>query len=122
MFTDEIIEVPANGGVFPYNSTGRPTTGRGRCGGGGPQAVAALSLNRVSAVTFTIEANQYDTLIHLRSTCDDPNTELACNDDFNGLASQIAMPRLEPGTYFLMLDGFAARFGAATLRVTVNPL
>jgi hypothetical protein len=122
MFTDEIIEVPPNGGVFPYNSAGQPTTGRARCGGGGPQAVAAITLNRVSAVTFTIEANQYDTLIHLRTTCDDPATELACNDDFNGLASQISMPRLDPGTYFLMLDGFAARGGAATLRVTVNPL
>ena len=84
--------------------------------------MAAVTLNRVSAVTFTIEANQYDTLIHLRTACDDPATELACNDDFNGLASQISMPRLDPGTYFLMLDGFAARAGAATLRVTVNPL
>ena len=122
MFTENIIEVPANGGVFPYNTAGQPSAGRARCGGGGPQQVAAITLNRASAVTFTIEANQYDPLIHLRSVCDDPNTELACNDDFNGLASQISSPRLEPGTYFLFMDGFAGQAGAATLRVTVNPL
>jgi len=122
MFTEEIIEVPANGGVFPYNTAGQPSVGRARCGGGGPQSVAALTLNRASAVTFTIEGNQYDTLIHLRGVCDDANTELACNDDFNGLASQISVPRLEPGTYFLFLDGFAGQAGAGSLRVTVNPL
>ena len=82
--------------------------------------MAVLTINRVSAVTFFTQAIGYDTLIHLRTRCDDPNSEIACNDDWAGLASRILVPRMQPGTYFLMLDGYLGESGAATLQVIVQ--
>ena len=121
-FTDELIVIPAEGGLFPYDTTGEPSLGRSSCGGGGPQRVALLSLDRPSQVNFTITDNAYDTLIHLHTACDDLTTEIACNDDSDNLASALSFERLERGSYFLFLDGFAGRAGRASLRVTINPL
>ena len=120
MFTDNLLVIPPNGGNIQYNTVNQPSVGRGSCGGGGPQQVAAFTLMQRAEVEFRIIERTYDTLIHLRTNCDDANSEIACNDDFEDLASRI-LRELVPGTYYLFLDGFAGRAGSGTLRVTVNP-
>lgn len=105
-----------------YDSRGQPSVGRGGCGGGGPQAVVAITVRQPSSIRATIVDRSYDTLIFLRAVCDDANTELACNDDSNGLASAINVGRVDAGTYFLFLDGFAGSSGTGTVDIVVTPL
>ena len=116
----DVLVIGPNGGEVNYDTTGRDSVGGGGCGGGGPQQVVVISVAQRALVTMSIVNSNYDPLIHLRSECDDPASEIACNDDFNGLESQISM-NLDAGTYFLYLDGFFGREGSATLRVTMGP-
>ncbi len=49
----------------------------------------------------------FDTVLHIRTVCDDPDTEIACNDDRSDMTrfSRIR-EEIEPGRYFLIVDGF----------------
>jgi hypothetical protein len=122
IFTEVLSEVGQQGGQVMYDTRGQPTVGRALCGGGGGQSVVAITLDRASALRATIIASTHDTLIHLRRVCDDAASELACNDDFNGLNSQISVARLEAGTYFLFLDGFGGGSGTGTVDIVITPL
>ena len=61
----------------------------------------------------------YDPLISLRAECDDPRTELECNDDFSGLLSRVEA-RVEPGTYYLFVEGFDGDTGPGTVAISVR--
>jgi len=92
------------------------------CGGGarGPEQVVVLTLDEPSDVTLVVENNDYDTVLFVRRVCDDAATELGCNDDTNGLASALSLPALEPGDYFVVLDGYDRSAGGADLVIQVN--
>jgi hypothetical protein len=91
------------------------------CGGGarGPEQVVVLTLDERSDVSLVVENTDYDTVLFVRQVCDDAATELGCNDDTNGLASALSLPGLEPGDYFVMLDGYDRSAGGADLVVQV---
>ncbi len=125
LFTEDVLEVGPAGGEVEYSTLGQPSAGEGSCGGGGPQAVVAITVDRASSVRAVVTEADYDTLIYLRAVCDDGATELACNDDdFDGFGTEsaISVARVEPGTYFLLLDGFLGRSGSGTVDITVTPL
>jgi hypothetical protein len=123
----DVIFAPANGGRINYDTTGQPSAGRLSCGGGGGQQVVVVSLARRSNVSFEIVDRSYDTLIELRSACDDVATAIDCDDDGGaGTASRIpsldgTIP-LEPGTYYLYLDGFFENEGTGTLEIVIQPI
>ncbi len=123
--TNDIIRVPPAGGRVQVNTALRQNLYEGSCGGDeGPEQVVVITIRARAAVTFEMVNIQYDTLIWLRSACDDPAAEIDCNDDGGEddfLASRIDA-RLDPGTYFLFVDGFSDDRGEAELVVTVNPL
>lgn len=127
-FTDDVQEVGPEGGVIMFDTRGDPTTGEASCGGGSPQAVVAITIAERSSLEASIIASNYDTVIHLRSVCDDPATELACDDDTFAPGvedSQIIVSPLDPGTYFLILDGynlFGPADGTGTVEIVINPL
>ena len=106
---------------LPYNTVGRQSVGRANCGGGGPQQVVVITVAVASTVDIVILDATYDPLIHLRRSCDDPASEIACNDDSNGLLSALRGQQLAPGTYFLYLDGFAGGQGSGTVEITIRP-
>jgi hypothetical protein len=85
----------------------------GSCGGFGPDAVYYFALRSAHAVTFSTcnTATTANTVLYVRSVCNDDATELACNDDASGTAACAANPlastltvTLEPGLYFLYVD------------------
>ena len=121
--TDNVITVPSAGGRVAIDTTGLPDNYNGSCDRGGPEQVVSISIRARAQVTFETVNNMFDTLIWLRSECDVEAAEIDCNDDGgNGLASRISA-QLEPGTYFLFVDGFGdANAGTTDLVVTVQPL
>jgi cysteine-rich repeat protein len=106
------------GGELHLSTVGRrgsPTAG----GGGGPQVAVGLTLTARRRVVFEVTAQTYDAYLHLRRACDD-QASIAADDDSGGdLRPRISM-FLDPGTYYLVLDGFARAAGAATVRVSVS--
>jgi hypothetical protein len=123
----DVIFAPPGGGRIQYDTRDQPSAGRhNNCGGGGGQQVVVVTIQRRSNASFSIVEHDYDPLIALRSACDDIDSEAACNDDSNGLASRI--PRnegtivLEPGSYYLYLDGFSGREGTGTVEIVIQPI
>ena len=88
----------------------------------GPEQVIALHLDHRADVSAVVENNSYDTVLFMRRACDDGGTEIACNDDTNGVASAISVQGLEPGTYFIFLDGWSGAIGTCDVVVTVTPV
>ena len=46
-------------------------------------------------------------MLYLRAACDDPGSELACDDDRPGTWSSRIELTLDPGDYFIVADTFA---------------
>ncbi len=107
-------------------TTGRPNDFESSCGGNAmsPDRPYILRLTAPANVTAQITAASFDTVLHLRSLCDDPSSQIACDDD--GAGYPLSLLQLEPldiGDYYLIVDGFGSgSAGDYTLQVTINPL
>ncbi len=98
------------GTTFGYtNDTVSGTTaGCARELGDGPEAVFLLELAAPATVHFDTNGSDYDTVLYVRSTCDDAASELFCDDDGgDGLDSMIE-DDLAAGTYFVIVDAYFA--------------
>jgi len=88
----------------------------GSCGGEGRDRVYHFRLERREL--FLAAVDGFDTVLHLRSTCEDPMSELACNDDGRRGSGSAFSQMLEAGDYYLVLDSFSReQMGAFTLRL-----
>lgn len=66
-------------------------------------------------------SSDYDGALHLRRDCTDPTTELACNDDEADNRHSRIQTTLDPGTYFVVVDGFReGNEGSYSLEVDVS--
>ena len=103
------------------DTTGAANDEAGSCvGDDAPDHVYALTLNADATVDAVVGG--YDTGLYLRSTCDDPDSELACNDDISfpgNLGSQVT-EALTAGQYFLVVDAFGSNSGEYTLTIDVS--
>jgi len=115
---DKVAHLVDQGGTFTVNTRGRrssPTS----AGGGGPQAAIAITLTRRQNVIFEVTSQDYDSYFHLRRECDD-RAHIAYDDDSNGSLRPRLQQTLEAGTYYLIVDGYAARSGTSTVQISMN--
>ncbi len=81
-----------------------------------------LRLAAPATVTAEITSATFDTVLHLRSICADPLTEIACDDDGAGSLLSRLTVSLAAGTYYLIVDGYgSSSMGTYTMRVTITP-
>lgn len=94
------------------------------CGGGDAgEVVIELRLTRPASVGAEVISASYDTVMELRADCADPESVVACNDDDDGSLWSALDARLLPArTYFIIVDGYGASSGQATVVVQVAPL
>lgn len=82
--------------------------------------------------------SEIDTVLYLRSSCDDPSTQLGCSDDIDCSASDLPdcifsgteyrisrlTGRLGPGTYFVVADAYrwssTSTYGCGTVRLSLS--
>lgn len=90
------------------------------CSGNGPTVWYALTLaedTRVAANTF---GSAYDTTLSVYSGTPGALSQIACNDDFEGLQSRVEFDAIAGETYYLMIGAFASGPGGFyTLSVNV---
>jgi hypothetical protein len=93
------------------------------CAGGAqsPDLIYRLQLRRRSTVRITSEQDNWDGAIYVRGDCTDQSTELGCNDDAGDNRHSMLETELDPGTYYVFMDGFASgNQGSFTLDVDVQ--
>lgn len=77
------------------------------CAGGARSAdkVYTVAVAERSRVRVT-QQSDHDGALHMRRTCADPQTEIACNDDFGDQRHSMVNALVDPGTYYVFADGF----------------
>ncbi len=94
-------------GTFFGDTTGHSNNTAGTCGGGAGEAVFQLILFQPSHVILTSVGTSFDSVLYVRAGNCASGLELACDDDSGGnLASSIDLTLLQPGNYFVFLDGY----------------
>ncbi|MBN2360732.1 MAG: hypothetical protein JXR83_14860 [Deltaproteobacteria bacterium] len=92
------------------STTGMGDEYRGSCNQpGSEEVVYYFALAELRHLAF--EASGFDTTLYLRRGCSTAASEVACNDDAAGVGSRIE-EELDPGTYFLFVDGYGNAPGA----------
>jgi hypothetical protein len=121
---DQITEVDENGGDFQVDTNNRPSAYSGSCAGAGNEQIYRFTLNEGAGVVITTDASGRgtDPVLYMRRQCDDPGSEVACNDDFGGLNSQLSFDLLDAGVYFVFADTFNARPATYGMSVEVTPI
>jgi hypothetical protein len=71
-----------------------------------PDRVYAIDITQRSRLRVRMQST-YDGALYLRSTCADPSTEVACNDDFEDTRHSLLTATVDPGRYFVYADGFS---------------
>lgn len=104
----EQADLLQEGMSFRGRTTGAPNQFMATCAGGagGPDHVHAFDLSVASRVRFR-QQTDYDGALYVRSSCEDPSSEQACNDDLgDGTRSALAL-RLPTGRHYLITDAYA---------------
>ncbi len=84
------------------------------------ELVYKLDIPERERVTIEVEA-QFDSVLYVRKDdCSDPNAEIDCNDDAPDRTHSRIERVLEPGTYFVFVDGYARDVGSFKMTVTAT--
>lgn len=88
----------------------------------GPDLVYRLVPAATGTLRFTINS-AWDSGIYVRTTCDDPETEVACVDQQGGGTDEVVDVAVTAGVpYWVFVDGYTGdQFGAFTMSVTALP-
>jgi len=98
------------GGDVSGTTTGETGSFAGSCAGQGADRVYSLDVTEASRARIRMQSS-HDGVLYLRSSCADPSTELACNDDHQDTRHSLLTANLSPGRYFVFADGFTGAGG-----------
>ncbi len=118
--------VTGNTSEHPSRFTGQCLQGEGedgeRAAPGAPEVVYTFTLERRQQVTLALETQgNYDGALYVRQgTCEDPRAEVGCNDDEGDTSHSRVSAALDPGQYFVFVDGFGSARGSYSLSYTAQ--
>jgi hypothetical protein len=100
-------------GTFTGDTTGAIGQNAGTCGGEAGEAVFRLSLSQPASVALDTRGSEFDTALYIRQGSCGKGRELACDDDNGGQghSSAFVLGTLQPGNYFIFVDGFTVDAG-----------
>jgi hypothetical protein len=123
------VDVIDASGTIRGTTTGEFDDFQTTCGGSAmsPDVAYRVDLAVDSAVSFEITEAPFDTVLHLRSDCAVPSSQIVCDDDGGeGVLSRIpygsGTMSLAAGSYTLVVDGYGSgSSGNYTLQTTITP-
>jgi hypothetical protein len=103
------------------SSTGDSVTA-GSCveGSEAPEHVYAFNVDSRSMVRATLNT-LYDGALYILGTCGEVRSELVCNDDAPSTERSEVGAVLEPGVYYLVVDGFGSAAGEYEVALSATP-
>ena len=85
-----------------------------------PERVYSLRLNERHHVSIAVQSD-YDSVVYVRTACERESSEIACNDDDTSQRTSRIEADLDPGQYFVVVDGFYQNnTGAFSLTATLS--
>ena len=98
-----------SGQAVTGSTAGQPSYFTATCAGGArsPDRVYAIDVQARSRLRLRMQST-YDGALYVRSSCEDPNSEVACNDDHPDTRHSMVTTTLDPGRYFVYADGFSS--------------
>jgi hypothetical protein len=131
-FSDDcsaVVSIPEQGGRFLGNTSNlfadfdAGCDVGGQAEGGAPDQILKLSLSAPRRVILDMIGSAYRTMLSVRRGPSCPGTELplSCAAGYGATRSFLDL-RLQPGDYFVQIDGFAGDSGAWKLDVFTAPL
>lgn len=100
-------------------TTGAPDVFQGRCAGNGTERLYSLDIAQRSRVRVQLDST-HDGTLYMRSSCMNPASEVACNDDAGSVRRSLITATVDPGRYYVFADGWRGS-GDFTLRAEVGP-
>lgn len=113
-----------SGQAVTGSTAGRPSYFTATCAGGARSSDRVYSLDVRSRSRLRVRMQStYDGAIYVRSSCADPNSEVACNDDHGDTRHSMLRTTVDPGRYYVFADGFSAgNAGDYSLRADLAPV
>lgn len=92
-------------------------------GAGSPDVIYEYTPATTGSYTVSLCGSGYDTALHIRTGGSCPgDSEIACNDDWCGLQSQITLDLIAGTAYWIIVDGYGtSSSGEYVLNVFFNP-
>jgi len=124
----DLNAAPVGGGVYRVTGTTSGTSALvPTCNSSNhtaPEAVYALYVAARSSVVVDTRTSGYDTVLFVRTECQNQATDLGCNDDGGGGGtSLVSLGDVAAGTtLYVVVDGYRASQGSYVLTAAVTPL
>ncbi len=104
------------------DTTGAQHMMSGPCASGNaPERVYRFEMDQRAQVTVSLTSS-YDGAIYILRECGQLNTLVDCNDDNPDTSHSRIDTMLEPGTYYLVVDGYGDASGGYDVAVSVSPM
>jgi hypothetical protein len=114
--------IPLSAGTVTGSTTHGEHENAGSCGSSDSrELVYELEVTQRQRVTIDVEA-RFDSVLYVRKDdCTDPNAEVDCSDDATPDRTHSRIERvLDPGRYFVFVDGYAHESGSFNLSVSMT--
>lgn len=121
----DTLVIPASGGFFTGDTTGKNADFDSACDapgtgiGGAPDQLLRLDLAQKKRVVLDMSGSSYTTLLAIRQGAACPGIEVAdaCYAGFTSVGKSFLERVLDPGTYWIQIDGYGGDKGAWNLDV-----
>src|SRR5580658_2697042 len=114
--------IPLAAGSVSGSTTRGDHENAGSCGSSESRELAyQLDVTSRERVGIDVEA-RFDSVLYVRKDdCADPSAEIDCNDDYASDRTRSRIDRvLDPGKYFVFVDGYGQESGAFKMKVTLT--
>ncbi len=113
-------------GVYRGTTRGAADEVGARCADGAdaPEVALRFELDRDADVCLSTMGSAYDSVLHVRTACADPASEVVCRDDGFGrdpFQAQVRVMAAAGVTYFVFVDGFRGDAGDWVLEFVDGP-
>ena len=102
------------------NTTPLPSNTSSACGGSGPEGILKITSDVTGQLQIRATTNGFATVLHTRTTCNDPLTEIAksCSSSNLPLVNAVITKNVP---LYVYVDGVNGASGVAKLQITVTP-
>lgn len=102
------------------STTGLPSNTASACGGSGPEGILKITPDVTGQLQIKATAG-YPVIVHARTTCNDPNTEIGKPSCSNSDPKLVSAAVTKNVPYYVFVDGLNGQSGVAKLQITVTP-
>jgi cysteine-rich repeat protein len=106
--------------TLTVTTTSLPSNTSSACGGSGPEGILKI-VSDVDGQLLVKATAGYAVIVHARTTCNDPNTEIAKASCSSSNLPVVSAAVVKGTPYYVFVDGLNGQSGVAKLQISVTP-